>query len=85
MLYSVALDTAARRDLAKLERAIGTRVSKAIDALEEEPRPSGCLKLAGQRQHYRVRVGTYRIVYRVDDNAHLVTVERIQHRREVYR
>jgi mRNA interferase RelE/StbE len=85
MLYSIALETAARRDLAKLERAIDTRVSNAIDALEDEPRPSGCVKLAGQRQHYRVRVGTYRIVYRVDDNVHLVTVERVQHRREVYR
>jgi mRNA interferase RelE/StbE len=85
MPYSIALETAARRDLAKLERVIGTRVSNAIDALEDEPRPSGCVKLAGQRQHYRVRVGTYRIVYRVDDNVHLLTVERVQHRREVYR
>jgi len=85
MPYSIALETAARRDLAKLERFIGTRVSNAIDALEDEPRPSGCVKLAGQRQHYRVRVGTYRIVYRVDDNVHLLTVERVQHRREVYR
>ena len=85
MPYTIALDTAARRDLAKLERAISTRISHAIDDLEYDPRPSGCLKLAGQRLHYRIRVGTYRIVYRVDDRAHLVTVERIQHRREVYR
>ena len=60
------------------------RVQSAIDALAEEPRPVGVAKLAG-RYYYRVRVGEYRIVFAVDDDARLVIVARIAHRRDVYR
>jgi mRNA-degrading endonuclease RelE of RelBE toxin-antitoxin system len=34
---------------------------------------------------YRIRVGDYRIVDAVDDDARLVLIARIAHRREVYR
>jgi mRNA interferase RelE/StbE len=44
----------------------------------------GVVKLAG-RDDYRIRVGDYRIVYAVDDEARLVLIARIAHRREVYR
>jgi mRNA interferase RelE/StbE len=60
------------------------RVRRAIDALAADPRPVGCVKLAG-RDHYRIRVGDYRIVYAVDDDARLVIVARIARLREVYR
>ena len=85
MPYTVELNTAAQRDYSHLDRSISERVSAAFDALEVDPRPRGCVKLVGQRQHYRVRVGSYRIVYSVDDDARRVFVKQIQHRREVYR
>jgi mRNA interferase RelE/StbE len=56
----------------------------AIDALADDPRPSGCAKLAG-RDDYRIRVGDYRVVYAVDDDKRVVLIARIAHRREVYR
>jgi len=34
---------------------------------------------------YRVRVGDYRIIYKVDTEAEQITVHYIRHRREVYR
>lgn len=49
MPYSTALDTAARRDLANLERFIGGRVSEAVDALANNPRPRGVKKWSGQK------------------------------------
>lgn len=61
------------------------RVLDRIKALAEEPRPSGCEKLSGMRDAWRIRSGNYRIVYRVDDAADVVTVTRVGHRREVYR
>lgn len=60
------------------------RVAAAIDALGAEPHPHGAVRLAG-RDDYRIRVGDYRIVYAIDDEARLVLVARIAHRREVYR
>ena len=63
---------------------MGESVQLAIDALAANPRPVGCVKLAG-RDDYRIRVGDYRVVYAVDDDERLVLVARIAHRREVYR
>jgi len=57
----------------------------AIDALAQEARPAGCVKLAGSPDLYRIRVGDYRIVYQIKDNELLVLVLSIGHRREVYR
>jgi mRNA interferase RelE/StbE len=41
--------------------------------------------MTGEERQYRIRIGQYRVVYEVDDPARLVSVKRIQHRREVYR
>lgn len=49
-----------------------------------DPRPSGCRKLAGTDDRYRIRVGNYRIIYRIDDGRVAVLVLVIGHRREVY-
>ncbi len=61
------------------------RVVAAIRALAEQPRPSGTRKLAGSEQAYRIRVGDYRVVYTVDDQERIVSVDRVRHRREAYR
>jgi mRNA interferase RelE/StbE len=60
------------------------RLMLAIRDLAQEPRPDGCKKLKAT-EHWAVRVGNYRIVYRIDDAAQVVTVLRALHRREAYR
>lgn len=60
------------------------RIVERIQSLAEEPRPRGCEKLSGL-DRYRVRQGSYRILYTVDDEASIVTVVKIGHRRDVYR
>jgi mRNA interferase RelE/StbE len=57
----------------------------AIDDLEQNARPFGCVKLAGEPDLYRIRVGDYRIIYQVNDLKLTVLVLAIGHRREVYR
>jgi len=52
--------------------------------LAENPRPSGCKKLRGYKDQWRIRVGDWRVVYIVDDAAKRVSVTRVAHRREVY-
>jgi mRNA interferase RelE/StbE len=53
-------------------------------ALSENPRPSGCKKLAGVVDAWRIRIGDYRVIYRVDDTASLVTVMVVRHRSRAY-
>lgn len=60
------------------------RLGLAIDAFAANPRPVGCVGLAG-RDDYRIRIGDNRVVYAVDDDERSVIVARIAHRREVYR
>ena len=73
----------ALRELRKLPPSIEARVRGAIDGLADDPRPPGCTKLRG-RAGWRIRVGDYRVLYQVDDEARVVTVLRAGHRRDVY-
>ncbi|MDO8544424.1 MAG: type II toxin-antitoxin system RelE/ParE family toxin [Opitutaceae bacterium] len=66
---------------AKLKR----RIAAAIDGLGNNPRPSGCVKLAGEDAVWRVRVGEYRILYEVHDGRLVVLVIRIAKRSEASR
>jgi mRNA interferase RelE/StbE len=61
------------------------RLKPKIDALAKDPRPTGIVKLSGQDDLYRIRVGNYRVIYSIQDNQLLVLVVKIGHRRDIYR
>lgn len=61
------------------------RIVAKIQALAVDARPRGSEKLAGYDDRYRLRQGNYRIVYLVDDDASVVTIYKIGHRKDVYR
>ena len=84
-MYRVFLERAAEKQLKQLSAKLHDRVIAAIQLLAKNPRPSGCRKLAGTDNDWRIRVGDYRIVYEIDDTAREVYVNRVRHRREVYR
>lgn len=69
----------------KLPLDVQRRIVAVVDALAIEPRPHGVVKLAGDENLWRVRVGEYRIVYEIHDGQLIVLVLRVAHRREVYR
>jgi mRNA interferase RelE/StbE len=84
--YNINLLPTAARDLGQLPRPISRRVTRAIDSLADDPRPPSCEKLkAGAGDEYRIRVGDYRVLYKVDDDTRVVLIVRMRHRREVYR
>lgn len=82
--YRLLFKQSVAKDLRLLPKADVARVLRRIEALAENPRPSGCEKLSGQEK-YRVRQGVYRIVYQVDDEQRVVLVVKVGHRRDVYR
>ena len=83
--YAVSFRRSAEKDLHRLDATVQRRVMKAVESLADSPRPSGCKKLQGSEDTYRIRVGDYRVIYSVDDSILIVAIERIRHRREVYR
>lgn len=83
--YRIELKPSAAKALAGIPHPDRLRIARRIDALAGDPRPAGAVKLAGEDELYRVRVGDYRIVYQIQDRVLMVLVVRIGHRREVYR
>ncbi len=84
MTFAVEFTAAAARQVRKLDRPVRFRVLTAIEGLAEEPRPAGAMKLVGEQTAWRIRVGDYRVIYDIYDEALVVTVVRAGHRREVY-
>lgn len=84
-MYRVFLERAAEKDLGRLSARLHDRVIAAIQRLAKNPRPTGCRKLAGTENDWRIRVGEYRIIYEIADANRVVRVNRVRHRREVYR
>ena len=82
--YSLEIKASAQKELDAIDEILFTRIDNRILALAESPRPSGCKKLKGYKDQWRLRVGDWRVVYMIDDAAKLVTITRVAHRREVY-
>ena len=57
----------------------------AVTALAAEPFPHGSQKLTGSDHTYRIRIGDYRVVYEVVAALKLVEIQRVRHRKDVYR
>jgi mRNA interferase RelE/StbE len=82
-VYKILLIPQAQKDLDELKGKTFDILAKKIIALQENPRPRGCLKLTVE-QGYRIRSGNHRTIYRIDDKNKKVFVYRIKHRKEVY-
>ncbi|HEY5296881.1 MAG TPA: type II toxin-antitoxin system RelE/ParE family toxin [Verrucomicrobiae bacterium] len=83
--YSISFARSARKELEHLSDDVAERILTKIELLAENPRPVGVIKLHGQKNLWRMRVGDYRVVYSIDDFAKAVDVSVIRHRRDVYR
>lgn len=85
MSYRVDYSPAAGKFLRGLRDAVLLRrFDQAIGKLQNDPRPPGSVKLTGVSYH-RIRVGDYRVLYRIKDDVLIVLVVEIGHRREIYR
>ena len=84
MRYSIQIKKSALKELQKLSATERPRLIAAIDQLVEQPHIGKLLKgdLSGLR---RLRVGTYRIIYEVDDGKVLILILRVAHRKIIYR
>lgn len=82
--YELRIRRSAEKEIRKLPGEVRQRVVDGIRALADEPRPHRCEKLTAQ-DAWRIRVGTYRVVYTIDDQAVVIEVVRVAHRREAYR
>lgn len=83
--YTVVFARSARKELQALDPPVALRIFKHIELLVSKPRPAGAIKIEGAADLWRVRVGEWRVVYRIADREKLVDIVAIRHRREAYR
>jgi len=84
--YAVKIAAAPTKFLERLrDMGLKRRIVQALRKLEGDPRPPGSLKLQGNEELYRVRVGDYRVIYQIQDAVLVVLVVQVGHRRDIYR
>ena len=83
--YSVVFARSARKELENLDPPVARRILKQVEALVTNPRPAGVVKLEGATDLWRLRVGEWRVIYRISDRDRLVDVFAVRHRSDAYR
>ncbi len=81
--YKLEFANSVRKDFKNIQKKDAERILARIDSLTEDPRPAGCVKLTGE-EIYRIRVGSYRVLYKIEDAILLIVIIKIGHRRDVY-
>lgn len=82
--YELVFKKSVAKDLRSIPKKDVARILQRIEALRDDPRGEGCVKLSAL-ERYRVRQGVYRIVYEIRDNQLVVMVVKIGHRSAVYK
>jgi mRNA interferase RelE/StbE len=82
--YTLRILPHAEKQLSRLNSPIYDSLKTKISAIRDTPGPQGCKKLR-EREGWRIRIGDYRVIYKINDIEKTVTVIEIGHRSEVYR
>ncbi len=82
--FRICIKPSAVKELESLPKKDRLRIIAKIKTLAENPRPSGCEKLSGDDK-YRIRQGSYRLVYSIQSEAREVLIVKVGHRKDIYR
>jgi mRNA interferase RelE/StbE len=83
--YRVVILPSAKKELEAISSPFFEKVEERMLSLGNDARLAGCKKMRDKEGTWHIRCGNYRIVYGIDDAARIVTIERVGHRREIYR
>ena len=82
MRFRLQFSSGTRRDLRGLDARSRNRIENAIENLSENPYPRASIKLKGFNRTWRIRVGSFRVVYEVHEDLILVIVVKVDRRSE---
>ena len=83
-LYRIAWKHSAIKELKYLPKEVLVRILQAVEQLAENPSPAGVKKLVGSESTYRIREGSYRVVFTVAPSSLGIEITRVGHRKDVY-
>jgi len=82
--YKIRVKQSAEKELRKLSKKELIKILDKIEDLSDNPHPAGSIKLTNEEK-YRIRVGNYRVLYKVEDDILTVFVVKVGHRKQIYR
>ena len=83
--YSISIKRSAVKEIEAIpQKKERQGIIRRIGQLADNPRPADSKKLSGH-DRYRVRQGTYRVVYSINDEELILEVVKVGHRKDVYR
>ena len=82
--YSLRFKKSVAKDLRNIPNNDVKRILECIEALCENPRAEGCIKLSGQ-ERYRVKQGVYRIIYEIQHSELIILIVKVAHRNKAYK
>jgi mRNA interferase RelE/StbE len=83
--YSIEFLRTALKELAKLPAEIQQRIAAKIDELKENPYLPGVKALKNGEGRLRLRVGDYRVIYRVEADRLVIIIIKVGHRKNIYK
>jgi mRNA interferase RelE/StbE len=84
--YKVEIKNSAQKEIRKLpNKVLRDKIVDIIDSLYNNPLPDDAKKIKGSSNVYRIRQGTYRIVYQVYTSELIIIVIRVRHRKDAYK
>ena len=84
-MYLIELRKSAIKDLKKMSKADKERIHNKIQDLGDYPSVSNIKRLTDFEPAYRARIGSYRILFDVDETDETIIIGRILHRSVSYR
>ena len=86
MKYTIQMSKAASKALAEINARDRQRIYDKILTLGDNPRPPGCKSMAGSYAgNLRIKVGNFRVIYKVEDSRLLVLIVDLGDRKDIYR
>lgn len=82
-MLDVAFASPAEKFLRKTDTVLAGRITERVEDLRNIPFPHKCRRVVGT-PHYRVSVGAYRIIYRVDRSDNLLTILDVEKRNNIF-
>jgi len=83
--YDIIFTRSARKEIESLDNKTIQKILPKIESLAKKPQPVNCLKLQGEKNLWRIRIGDYRVIYSIYDNKRIVDIIAIRHRNEAYK
>jgi mRNA interferase RelE/StbE len=82
--YRILVRKSVYKDTERIPGKDLQRILKAISDLAEEPGPPQSRKLSVEEK-YRLRCGSYRVIYEIRNTELIICAVRVRHRKYVYR